>query len=332
MKYLLSVFILSLLVSCNEQSGPNSTFEQEREEITQESETYPETPTNIVETEFIIEEIQEDLRIPEDEKDEFTIEKEKEKPVIGGIEKKRRPVVVPQEEEVVVPQEEEVVAPEEEEKVKEEEVVVPQEEEEKEIEETTPETYSSTWERLYYYVKLPAGSPQSAQNALKTALKAAEYHDEDRLNRITWMKVVDFSQHSIKKRGYLINLKTGVVQAMRVSHGSNSGGTSYANKFSNIDASHQSSLGLYLTKDTYNGSHKYSLRLEGLQSTNDNALTRLIVIHGAHYVAPKWVEDHEYTGRSWGCPAVDPALVTDLINKIKGGSYYYIYHDKLSNK
>lgn len=200
-----------------------------------------------------------------------------------------------------------------------------------EIIEASSEEYATTWERLYYHIKLPKNSPKSAQNALKMALQSAEYHNVDRLNKTTWMMVVDFTQHSKENRGYLINIKTGITQPMRVSHGSNSGGP-YATVFSNVDGSHQSSLGLYLTKGTYYGSHKYSLKLEGLESTNDNALERLIVIHAAYYVADKWVAEHGYTGRSWGCPAVDPSLATDLINKLKGGSYYYIYHNKFSNK
>ena len=93
--------------------------------------------------------------------------------------------------------------------------------------------YTFEWERLYSKIEMPKNSPKTAYNALQMALKAAQYHNQDRLLRIKWMMVVDFSQHSKNRRGYLLNLKTGAVQAMHVTHGENSGGA-YATKFSNI--------------------------------------------------------------------------------------------------
>ena len=186
--------------------------------------------------------------------------------------------------------------------------------------------YSSTWERLYYFCKMPAGTPKSAQNALKKGLQKAEYYDYDRLNRINWMMVIDFTQHSSKKRGYLCNLKTGKVMNMWVAHGANSGGV-YATRFSNVDGSHKSSLGLYLTKGTYQGKHGLSLYLEGLEPSNDNAYDRNIVMHGASYVSAAWVKKHGYIGRSWGCPAIDFKVYRKVINRLKGGSFIYIHHD-----
>ena len=49
--------------------------------------------------------------------------------------------------------------------------------------------------------------------------------------------------------------------------------------------SKQSSLGFYVTKNTYRGEHGLSLRVEGLEpGFNDKAYRRAIVIHGANYI------------------------------------------------
>ena len=61
-----------------------------------------------------------------------------------------------------------------------------------------------------------------------------------------------------------------------VSHGRNSGGN-YAVSFSNRTGSHQSSLGFYLTGETYQGRNGYSLTLDGLEKgINDKARERAI--------------------------------------------------------
>ena len=64
--------------------------------------------------------------------------------------------------------------------------------------------------------------------------------------------------------------------------------------------------------------------MDGLEATNSNARTRAIVIHGASYVPNSARKQAGRIGRSWGCPAVAKNLSTDLINKLKGGSIYYI--------
>ena len=74
--------------------------------------------------------------------------------------------------------------------------------------------------------------------------------------------------------------------------------------FSNEPGTLKSSLGLFVTAETYYGRHGYSLKLDGLEEgVNDNARERLIVLHGAEYVSRDRAEDR-LVGRSWGCPAV----------------------------
>lgn len=136
-----------------------------------------------------------------------------------------------------------------------------------------------------------------------------------------YITVIDMSQFSGKKRMYVINMKTGAVATYLTAHGkgSDSNNDGYAEKFSNTPGSNATSLGFYLTGVTYQGSNGLSLRMHGQESTNSNAYARAIVMHGADYVNPSW------TGRSWGCPAIERKYVNTLIPSLKGGSLMYIY-------
>ena len=87
------------------------------------------------------------------------------------------------------------------------------------------------------------------------------------------------------------------------------------------------SLGLFKTADTYQGSHGYSLRLLGLEKgTNDNALARAIVIHGAPYVSESLAASMGRIGRSWGCPALRPEVAHSVIDTLKGGAAIFAYY------
>lgn len=144
------------------------------------------------------------------------------------------------------------------------------------------------------------------------------------------LSVIDFNQSSTQKRFYVIDLKTGAVWNLHVSHGkgSDSNHDGFAEKFSNVPNSNATSLGFYKTAETYQGKHGYSLRLDGLSTTNSKARARAIVIHGATYVQDKAV----IQGRSWGCPAISMANHKTLINRVKGGSLIYAVGGGLTQK
>lgn len=172
-------------------------------------------------------------------------------------------------------------------------------------------------------LRFPAFQPSWG---LKRAIyeKAVAYYEKNRagLPNPRYATLIDFSQHSSKKRLYLFDLSGERVARHNTSHGKNSDpdDTGYANKFSNEEGSLMSSLGIYHTVGTYTGDHGYSLRLIGLESTNDNALKRLIVVHPADYVSDAGGK----AGRSWGCPALDPKISKGVIDKIKNGSMLLI--------
>ena len=101
---------------------------------------------------------------------------------------------------------------------------------------------------------------------------------------------------------------------------------SIAEKFSNNPDSHKSSLGFYITGDTYNGEHGFSLHLEGEEKgINDNAYSRDIVMHSAAYVNENYIKAKGYIGRSLGCPALPKKVYKPIINEIKNGTCLFLY-------
>lgn len=147
------------------------------------------------------------------------------------------------------------------------------------------------------------------------------------IRRSSYLTICDFSQSSKKKRLYIIDVDNSkLVTNTYVAHGKNSG-AEFANSFSNKLESLQSSLGFYITDNTYIGKHGLSLRINGVDpGYNDKALMRTIVIHGADYVNESRVQHGGYMGRSWGCPAVPKKEATDIITTIKNGTCLFIYH------
>jgi hypothetical protein len=148
----------------------------------------------------------------------------------------------------------------------------------------------------------------------------------NRISRENILTIADFSQPSINKRLYVIDLDAGrVLYHTYVAHGRNTG-KDKALSYSNRMSSYKSSPGFYLTSTTYNGSNGYSLRLTGLEKgINDNAQRRAIVMHGADYVNESYISSQGYIGRSQGCPAIPLELTMPVINTIKEGSCLFIY-------
>jgi hypothetical protein len=138
--------------------------------------------------------------------------------------------------------------------------------------------------------------------------------------------IADFSLGSHQERFFVINIKEMLLEHISlVSHGKNTGYLK-AESFSNEVSSHKSSLGFYLTAETYFGRHGLSLRLDGLEKgINDKARERAIVIHAADYVSCDFIEKHGRLGRSHGCPALPAENYEDLIHRIKQGSLLFIY-------
>ncbi len=140
------------------------------------------------------------------------------------------------------------------------------------------------------------------------------------------LSILDFSMPSGKKRLFIIDLaQEELVFNTYASHGKNSGKV-IPTDFSNQTNSNKSSLGFYVTGETYNGKHGCSLRLEGEENgINNNAASRGIVMHSAAYVNEKAAQSQGFIGRSQGCPAIPEEVSKKIINTIKNGSCLFIY-------
>ena len=147
------------------------------------------------------------------------------------------------------------------------------------------------------------------------------------LTNSSLLSIVDFSQSSNTKRLYVIDVDRKVLLLNTyVAHGRNSGGE-YATYFGNKVNSFKSSLGFYITGETYQGNHGLSLRLKGVEKgINDDAEERGIVLHGAPYVSEAFIKQCGRLGRSQGCPAVPQELCKEIIGYIKQGSCFYMYY------
>lgn len=151
--------------------------------------------------------------------------------------------------------------------------------------------------------------------------------DSRKINKDEVLSICDFSQSSRRKRFYVIDVEERKVLINTwVAHGRNSG-EEYARSFSNNPDSHKSSLGFYVTRNTYYGSHGLALKIQGLEKNiNDNADERNIVIHGSEYVGRDYIRTGHMNGRSQGCPAIPANETSKVIQTIKGGSCLFIYH------
>jgi hypothetical protein len=162
---------------------------------------------------------------------------------------------------------------------------------------------------------------------LDLALKAYEKIRQQGYDQQQVLTIVDYSKPSSQPRMWVIDLKNlKVAFQTLVAHGRNSGGD-LAQNFSNAPQSYESSLGVYLTANTYVGHKGYSLRLNGLEpGFNSNAERRDIVVHPADYVSEEFAQANGRLGRSEGCLAVNPKVATQLINNIKGGTVVFAYY------
>lgn len=140
------------------------------------------------------------------------------------------------------------------------------------------------------------------------------------------LSIIDFTKPSTEKRLFVLDLAhLEILFHSVVAHGRNSG-EQYAQSFSNTHGSFQSSIGFFMTANTYIGSNGYSLVIDGLEKgINDQARARAVVIHGADYCSEDFIQKNGRLGRSYGCPALPREINQVVIDKIKGGSLLYIY-------
>jgi hypothetical protein len=156
-------------------------------------------------------------------------------------------------------------------------------------------------------------SPKVGENPVEMAkMVQSKYNSPNK----KYVVIIDYSKSIDTERLYVVDMeKSQVILKSKVSHAGRSGGdvpTDFSNEFN----TKKSSLGTYLTKETYYGGFGYSLRLSGLDPTNSNAEDRAIIFHSNKLMKSKW---------SWGCFATDEITNRKIINLIKGGCLVHVY-------
>ncbi len=161
---------------------------------------------------------------------------------------------------------------------------------------------------------------------MRRALAALEKH---RIPHRDVIAVADFSLPSRLPRFHVVNLGDGRTKSYLVAHGRGSDPrhTGWLERFSNAPRSNATSEGAYCTDGEYIGGHGRSMRLAGLDASNDNARARAIVVHGAWYVSPEMARTHGVLGRSQGCFALCTASLPEVLGRLGPGRL--IYADKV---
>ena len=117
---------------------------------------------------------------------------------------------------------------------------------------------------------------------------------------------INFKINSGQNRFFIVDIKNNkILEKGIVAHGSGSViKDSEKLKFSNNEGSYQSSLGKYIIGSSYVGTFGKSYRLQGLDSSNNNAMKRAIVLHKLACVSD--LPSKNLSCLSLGCPMVSP--------------------------
>jgi hypothetical protein len=150
-----------------------------------------------------------------------------------------------------------------------------------------------------------------------------------RAGNVVWrhdiVGIADFARPSTLPRFHFVNLEAGTIKSFHVSHGrgSDPAHSGFLQAFSNVPGSEATSRGAYLTCEWYKGKYGTSVRLEGLDPDNSNALDRAIVMHPADYAREDYITRFGRLGRSEGCFAMSPAHFNEALWNLSGGRLLY---------
>ena len=179
----------------------------------------------------------------------------------------------------------------------------------------------------------PRAFAQAGPDPRTRAILDVAKREIERAGPVLWRRdlagIADFGVHSATPRFHLANLEAGTVQSLLVSHGTGSDPEhdGWLNSFANIHGSNATSRGAYVTWEWYEGRYGTSVRLGGLDETNDQAFPRAIVAHAAEYARPGHVERWGRLGRSNGCFAFGPDDFPQVLLRLAGGRL--IFADRL---
>ncbi len=175
----------------------------------------------------------------------------------------------------------------------------------------------------------PAVNPVYERRLFEVAKRELE-----RAGAKVWRKdlvgIADFARPSSLPRLHFVNMENGAVRSFLVAHGRGSDPQhdGWLKYFSNYPGSEATSRGAYLTCEWYKGKYGTSIRLEGMDADNYNALDRAIVMHPAHYVDPAMIGQWGKIGRSEGCFAMSMTDFNEALWHLSGGRL--LYADRIS--
>lgn len=126
---------------------------------------------------------------------------------------------------------------------------------------------------------------------------------------------VDMSLPSGSPRFFIFDLKKdSIVNAGLVAHGNCNQYWLEGRKYGNVIGCGCTSLGKYRIGKSYYGKFGLAYKLYGLDSTNNNAFSRYIVLH-SHSCVPE-IERQDDICQSNGCPTVNPSFLKILQAKV----------------
>jgi len=176
----------------------------------------------------------------------------------------------------------------------------------------------------------PLSHPKALEAAFRSYFAYMAAHPDEVRKPVLYF--VDYGLPSTELRGYVFDMQALKILEgpFAVAHGRGSSRTQYGvpTRFSNAPGSAATSLGLYLTENTYEfhgrtGGRSYSsvgLRLRGVsENFNDNARSRGVVAHGAPYVTA------DRAGRSEGCPAMEQERARRLLPELAEGGMVFLF-------
>ncbi len=139
--------------------------------------------------------------------------------------------------------------------------------------------------------------------------------------------LLDMSLPSGQNRFFIYDLKKDTLQSVGlVAHGNCFEYWLEGRKYSNVVGSGCTSLGKYKIGNSYIGKFGYSYKLFGLDSSNNKAFERTVVLH-SHTCVPE-AEVTDDICQSNGCPTVSPGMLEQLkfiINNSKKPLLLWIY-------
>ena len=170
------------------------------------------------------------------------------------------------------------------------------------------------------------------------ANEALDYCKSRRMNE-EFCILIDMGIHSGRKRFFVWDFKKDtIVHSFLVAHGScdNPWGMDRSKespRFSNVDGSHCSSPGKFKigNRGISSWGVKVNYLLHGLESSNNNALSREIVFHSWEKVSDEEIYP-DGTPEGWGCPAISNnsfKIIDPLLKAASKPVLMWIYDSKV---